>query len=64
MKTLGWKETIPPLQYIKLHDIFLTSLAFLQRHQFQNYQEPIQPDGESEENNYAFSKLAHAELKI
>lgn len=41
----------------------MTSLAFQQQHQFQNYQEPRQPDGESEENNRALLKCAHAKSK-
>ena len=37
------REIIPQLQYTKLLDTFLTSPAFLQLDQFQNYQEPTQP---------------------
>lgn len=38
---------IPQLQCIKLHDIFLNFQASVQLHQFQSYQEPIQPEGEA-----------------
>lgn len=38
---------IPQLQCIKLHDIFLNFQASGQLHQFQSYQEPIQPEGEA-----------------
>ena len=61
---MAWKEIVPQLQYIILHDIFVTSLAFLQRHQFRNYQEPIQPDGEKVENNHTLSKFANAKSKL